>query len=113
MLKGVVRAERLPTPTDFISPILDRVKKEYLQRHFGVGDWDDANDFLTKLALKYGKLLRGGEPDLNNVAVQVINDWQRGKLPFFVAPPSDSDGANEGGGCGRRQRRHASCGQLD
>jgi nuclear GTP-binding protein len=44
-------------------------------------------DFLTKLAIKMGKLIKGGDPNLNNVAVQVINDWQRGKLPFFVPPP--------------------------
>lgn len=84
VLKGVVRAERLPTPTDYIAPILDRVKAEYLQRHFGVSGWTDVTDFLTKLALKYGKLLRGGEPDLNNVAVQVINDWQRVFLLFHI-----------------------------
>lgn len=47
-----------------------------------------------------GKLIKGGEPDLNNVAIQVINDFQRvsilsfflsswwqGKLPYFIAPP--------------------------
>jgi hypothetical protein len=34
-------------------------------------------DFLTKLAIKMGKLIKGGDPNLNNVAVQVINDWQR------------------------------------
>ena len=47
----------------------------------------DVEDFLTKLAIKMGKLIKGGDPNLNNVAVQVINDWQRGKLPYFVPPP--------------------------
>jgi nuclear GTP-binding protein len=37
----------------------------------------DVEDFLTKLAIKMGKLIKGGDPNLNNVAVQVINDWQR------------------------------------
>merc|ERR1711860_249012 len=36
---------------------------------------------------KYGKLLKGGEPDVNTVAKMVLNDWQRGKIPFFVPPP--------------------------
>jgi hypothetical protein len=52
-----------------------------------VKDWANATEFLTKLAVRSGKLLKGGEPDLATVAVCVINDWQRGKLPFFVAPP--------------------------
>ena len=48
-------------------------------------------DFLEKLAKRNGKLRKGGEPDLNSVAVSVINDWQRGKLPYFVAPPRTND----------------------
>lgn len=49
--------------------------------------------------MRTGKLIKGGEPDLFNVAVHIINDWQRGKLPFFVAPPKqetdDDDNVNE------------------
>jgi nuclear GTP-binding protein len=78
VLKGVVRAERLSTPTDYIPAILGRVQKKYIQKHFGLpGDWEDSTDFLTRLAIKMGKLIKGGEPDLNNVAIQVINDFQR------------------------------------
>lgn len=32
-------------------------------------------------------MLPGGEPDFHAVSVNVINDYQRGKLPYFVAPP--------------------------
>ena len=31
--------------------------------------------------------LKGGEPDVNTVAKMILNDWQRGKIPFFVPPP--------------------------
>lgn len=34
-----------------------------------------------------GRLLTGGEPDFHAVSVNIINDYQRGKLPYFVAPP--------------------------
>ena len=77
VLKGVVRAERLDDPTDFISEVLLRVRKEYIQRHYLISEWTDHFDFLTKVALRNGKLLKGGEPDLKSVAVSVINDWQR------------------------------------
>ncbi len=33
--------------------------------------------FLSMLAVKMGKLLKGSEPDLRRVAVMIINDWQR------------------------------------
>ncbi len=35
-----------------------------------------------------GRLRKGGEADAHTVAVQLINDWQRGKIPHFVAPPA-------------------------
>ncbi|CAN0332533.1 unnamed protein product, partial [Phaeothamnion confervicola] len=34
VLKGVVRAEKLPDPTDFVAPILERVKEQYLRRQY-------------------------------------------------------------------------------
>lgn len=89
VLKGVVRAERLPDPTEYVGAILERSRKEHVQRTYGLEDWDSPEDFMTQLAKRNGRLIAGGEPDFNTVAVQVINDWQRGKLPFFVPPPED------------------------
>jgi len=34
-----------------------------------------------------GKLKRGGDPDLETVAKQMINDYQRGQLNYFELPP--------------------------
>jgi len=87
VLKGVVRVENLKTPEDYIAAVLDRVKPEYLIRQFGIEQWDDANDFLEKLARKTGKLWKGAEPDVKTVAKMILNDWQRGRLPYFVKPP--------------------------
>lgn len=41
---------------------------------------------MEQLAKKFGKLNKGAEPDVNTVAKMVLNDWQRGKLPFYVPP---------------------------
>ena len=54
---------------------------------YKVTGWRDAYDFLEQVSRKTGRLLKGGEPDVTAVAKMVLNDWQRGKLPFFVAPP--------------------------
>lgn len=32
-------------------------------------------------------IVQGGEPDLSTVSKMVLNDWQRGRIPFFVKPP--------------------------
>ena len=54
---------------------------------YKVDDWDSAEEFLEKLATRMGKLLKGREPDITTAARIVLNDWQRGKLPFYVPPP--------------------------
>lgn len=53
--------------------------------------WTDAEDFLTKIALMSGRLLKNGEPDLSTVAKMVLNDFQRGKLPFYTLPEGCKD----------------------
>jgi nuclear GTP-binding protein len=50
--------------------------------------WEDSADFLEQLSRKTGRLLKGGEPDVNSVAKVILNDFQRGKLPYFVKPPN-------------------------
>ncbi|KAF8307673.1 NGP1NT-domain-containing protein [Clavulina sp. PMI_390] len=116
VLKGVVRVENLSSPSEFIPALLDRVRPVYLSRTYDLphpsahpsssakppvhdaadgdvvdldtksGRWT-ADAFLEVLARKSGKLLRGGEPDRETVAKMVLNDWIRGKIPFFVRPP--------------------------
>lgn len=58
VLKGVVRVENLKCPEDHIAVILERAKKEYVQRTYSIDDWEDYLDFLAKLAKKSGKLLK-------------------------------------------------------
>ena len=87
ILKGVVRVEHLSAPGDSIPTLLSRVRKEYIQRTYGVQDWENAEDFLSQLAQKRGKLGKGGEANTDTVAKMVLNDWIRGRIPYFVRPP--------------------------
>ena len=86
VLKGVVRVELVQNPEDYIEEVIKRVRKEYLVKTYKVDAWDTATEFLEKMAARTGKLLKKGEPDISQVARMVLNDWQRGKLPFYVAP---------------------------
>lgn len=87
VIKGVVRAEKLAEPEMVIPEVLSRVKPEYLRKTYNIGEWKDWEDFLDKVAKKFGKLLKGGEGDSRQAAVMLINDLQRGKIPYFVPPP--------------------------
>jgi len=92
ILKGVVRVENVTDPENHIQGVLDRVRPEHLRRHYGMdkpgvdNTWVDVEDFLSKIALMSGRLLKGGDPDLSTVAKMVLNDFQRGKLPFYTLP---------------------------
>jgi len=92
VLKGVVRAERIEFPSNYIPEVLTRVKHKYLLERYKLpGDtepWEDHEEFLKVLAIKMGKLRKGGEPDVEIVARMILYDWQRGRLPFFTPPPA-------------------------
>lgn len=88
VLKGIVRVENVKDPEDHIPTVLERVKKEYLIKTYKIDEWTDCEDFLKRMAERMGKLLKRGEPDTNTIAKMILNDWQRGKLPYFVKPPT-------------------------
>ncbi|KAI8908463.1 NUC091 domain-containing protein [Gorgonomyces haynaldii] len=86
VLKGVVRVENITHPEEHVETMMQRVRKEYLDRTYGITEYEDHIDFLGQLAKKGGRLLKGGEPDISQVARMVLNDYIRGKLPFYTLP---------------------------
>lgn len=101
VLKGVVRAEKLEAPEDVLPEILRRVRPEHMAATYGIARWTDATDFLTQLASRNGRLLKGGEADVSVTARSIVFDWQRGKLPYYEMPPAHPKaGAGAAGGAG-------------
>ena len=93
VLKGVVRIERMGNADkgEVIKTILDIIKKEDLKKTYQIGDFEDTDSFLEQIAVTRGKLLRGAEPDRDSAARMVLHDWIRGRLPWFNAPPFESN----------------------
>lgn len=112
ILRGVVRVEHVASPEEHITAILRAVKPEHLSKTYsgipvpplfssGRGGGNAASrtdpitpdeqsatdDFLRRLAVQFGRLLKGGEPDTRTTSIIIINDWLRGRIPFFVPPP--------------------------
>lgn len=92
VLKGVVRVENLKEPSEHIGEVLKRVKKDYIVKTYKIEDWKDVDDFLEQFCRKSGRLLKGGEPDVNTVSKMILSDFQRGRLPYFVSPPNTNTG---------------------
>jgi len=87
VLRGVVRTEHLENPEDYVLEILNKCKTKYVSRTYKLSEWKDHIDFLEQLAKRSGRLGKGGEPDINAASKMVLNDWTRGKLPYFTPPP--------------------------
>ena len=101
LLKGVARVENVQNPEQYIAAVLRKAKPQHIERTYDVGDFSTATEFLEMLARKGGRLLKGGEADVDGVAKMVLNDFLRGKIPWFT-PPSEVEGQAEKGVEGRK-----------
>jgi nuclear GTP-binding protein len=100
VLKGVVRSERLETPEDFVVSVIERVKREHLAAQYKLTKEEDASwstpmELMELMATKSGRLLKGGEPCTRTAAITLLNDFQRGRLPHYVAPPELKEDADQ------------------
>lgn len=104
LLRGVVRVENVENPAQYIPAVLSKCKQHHLERTYEMKGWsvndkpfaektdkertEESIKFLEVLARRGGRLLKGGEADMDGVAKMVLNDFLRGKIPWFSPPPS-------------------------
>ncbi|EGW30548.1 uncharacterized protein SPAPADRAFT_157732 [Spathaspora passalidarum NRRL Y-27907] len=102
LFRGVVRVEHVSHPEQYIPILLQKCQRKHLERTYEVKGWsqfeDDASlleqastEFIELIARKSGRLIKGGEPDESGVSKQILNDFNRGKIPWFVMPPQDEE----------------------
>lgn len=107
LLRGVCRVENVENPEQYIPAVLRRVQPRHLERTYGIKHQEDYLDWLALLARQGGRLLKGGEADLDGVAKMVINDFLRGKIPWYTPPPKGKgkEGEEEDAGVEGREGR--------
>ena len=103
LLRGVVRVENVENPEQYISAVLKKAQARHIEKTYDIRPFADTEDFLNLLARKGGRLLKGGEADMDGVAKMVLNDFLRGKIPWFTPPPK-LEGKEEEGIEGREGR---------
>ena len=103
LLRGVVRVENVENPEQYIAAVLNKTRSQHIERTYGITGYDTHLQFLEALARKSGRLLKGGEADVDGVAKMVLNDFIRGKIPWFTPPPA-LEGQEEKGVNGREGR---------
>ena len=121
LLRGVVRVENVQNPEQYIAAVLRKTKPQHIERTYDIRGYGNATEFLELLARKGGRLLRGGEADVDGAAKMVLNDFLRGKIPWFPAPPVVEGGAAKGvegregrlGEMGRKRKREDELSAVD
>jgi len=101
LLRGVVRSEKVENPAQYMTALLAKCKKHHVERTYDVRGWETTDQFLDMLARKGGRLLKGGEPDFDGVAIMILNDFMRGKLPWFTVCETEGYEAKPKGVIGR------------
>ena len=48
-----------------------------LMSSYNVPDFETADEFLSFLAIRHGRLRKGGLPDSEKAAREVLNDWNQ------------------------------------
>ena len=106
LLRGVVRVENVENPEQYVAAALRKCKRHHVEKTYDVRDWTNHYEFLEALARKGGRLHKGGEADMDGVAKMVLNDFLRGKIPWFTPPPNMGE-AKEG-----IEGRHGNLGEM-
>ncbi|KAK0201211.1 P-loop containing nucleoside triphosphate hydrolase protein [Desarmillaria ectypa] len=88
LLRNVVKVEDVDDPIAVVEEILSRTAKETIQKIYDLPEFSQTLEFLTMLALKSGRLFKGGTPDLLAAARQILTDWNHQKIPYFSVPPT-------------------------
>lgn len=87
VLKGAIRIENVDDPDDLIPEVIRLTGKEAVEACYNI-KFSEVDELFRKMAKKYGKLARGGEPNTNLISKMILHDLQRGKIPYHV-PPSE------------------------
>lgn len=87
-LKSALEVEKIKDPIACALELIKFVRKRNpgeLIKIYGI-ESDDEFEFLEKLAIKRGRLLKGGKPDIEEIARIILRDWQRGKIVVWKEP---------------------------
>merc|ERR1712021_48339 len=86
-MRGALSASALADPIDGALALMERCDLVQLALHYNSKPTSNTRAFLAQLAEKRGMVRKGGIPDLEASARQILQDCQRGKIRFFTKAP--------------------------
>ena len=85
LFKSAINPDRLADPTVEAAELIEKFLRKQgdaqkLFEHYEIEPSQDSQEVLERIAVRRGRLLKGGGPDLRTTALNIIRDWQRGKI---------------------------------
>lgn len=87
LLRNTIKVENVQDLEGAVRTVVSLVSKEELMKIYHIDYFDDYKDFMIKVASIRGRLKKKGVLNLEETAKIVIQDWCRGKIPYYRAPP--------------------------
>jgi nuclear GTP-binding protein len=89
LVRGCVDpAELGDDAVDAAASLIKRADPAALAMKYELPLSEDPNKFLAAVARKRGRLKRGGVADVTKAAIDVLRDFAKGEVKFFVRPPA-------------------------
>jgi len=89
LLRNCVKVEKIPDPTQPVEAILKKCNPVKLMVRYKIPEFQNTQEFLSHVARRRGKLLKGGVPDYMDAARIVLQDWNNGGISYYTVPPED------------------------
>merc|ERR1712137_781892 len=88
ILRNCVKIEKIEDPIPPIDAILRKCNPVKLMVKYQISEYSNSQEFLSHIARRRGKLLKGGVPDYMDAARIVLQDWNNGGISYYTVPPA-------------------------
>ena len=91
VLRNAMKIEHITDPIRPVELIVERCGVDMLSAIYDIKRYNGFEQFMTLLAERKGKLLKGGKPNIEDVCRVVLKDWNDGRIHFYTTPPDDRE----------------------
>lgn len=90
VLRNCVNVAQVDDPIGSVRTLLEKIENgiEALMVLYRLQRFENADELVRLLAIKRGKLKKGGIPDVDAGARIILQDLNAGKIKYFVQPPN-------------------------
>jgi nuclear GTP-binding protein len=87
-LVNCIKVEQLSDPTEPVRKIVEKCPPEYLAQLYSISAFSNVDEFIQLCGQRLGKLKKGGVVDVEVTAKIILQDWNSGKIRYYVEPPA-------------------------